>query len=301
MFIPSPSPRPRPWLLGLLLPLLLSGCDFSLANSAGQIGVAEWQIMTAAFFIMLLVVLPVYVLLVLFAWKYRATNKRAQYDPEWNDAPKLEFVLWSAPIIIIIILGIITWKTSHSLDPKKPIVAAVPEMTIQVVALDWKWLFIYPEQGVASINELALPVDTPVKFELTSSSVMNSFFIPKLGTQLYAMAGMNNILYLIGNEPGVYDGVSINYSGAGFSGMKFKTHVTSEQDFNAWISKIKNSQTPALDWALLKKLAYPSINHPVTYYSSISTNLYHHILHAPTTAQGFSIDITEAYSQHFKE
>ena len=182
----------------------------------------------------------------LFSIKYRAGNLKAEYKPNWEHSNIIEFIVWSVPLAIIIVLGVITYKTSFSLDPRQPIESDKPTLRIQVVAMDWKWLFIYPEHEVASVNEMALPVDTPVEFLITSDTVMNSFFIPQLGSMIYAMAGMENQLYLVAEEEGDYRGLSANYSGFGFSGMKFKALARSRDDFQAWINELRSAQQPLL-------------------------------------------------------
>jgi cytochrome o ubiquinol oxidase subunit 2 len=184
--------------------VMLSGCNMVLMNPKGAIGVEQRTLIITAIALMLIVVVPVIFMAFAFAWKYRASNKDAKYSPNWSHSNKIEAVVWTIPIIIIAILGTITWKTTHELDPFKPIVTDKKPMTIEVVSLDWKWLFIYPEQGIATVNELAFPKDVPVEFKITSNSVMNSFFIPQLGGQIYAMAGMQTKLHLIGNEAGKY-------------------------------------------------------------------------------------------------
>ena len=255
--------------------VLLSGCDMVLMNPKGAIGVEQRTLIITAIALMLIVVIPVIFMAFAFAWKYRASNKDAKYSPNWSHSNKIEAVVWTIPIIIIAILGTITWKTTHELDPFKPIVTDKKPMTIEVVSLDWKWLFIYPEQGIATVNELAFPKDVPVEFKITSNSVMNSFFIPQLGGQIYAMAGMQTKLHLIGNEAGKYDGISSSFSGRGFSGMKFTAIVTpTEGDFDQWVAKVKASSNNLNATSDFNKLAEPSENNPVEYFSSVKPNLF---------------------------
>ncbi|CAI0899106.1 Ubiquinol oxidase subunit 2 precursor [Serratia proteamaculans] len=254
---------------------MLSGCNMVLMNPKGAIGVEQRTLIITAIALMLIVVVPVIFMAFAFAWKYRASNKDAKYSPNWSHSNKIEAVVWTIPIIIIAILGTITWKTTHELDPFKPIVTDKKPMTIEVVSLDWKWLFIYPEQGIATVNELAFPKDVPVEFKITSNSVMNSFFIPQLGGQIYAMAGMQTKLHLIGNEAGKYDGISSSFSGRGFSGMKFTAIVTpTEGDFDQWVAKVKASSTNLNATSDFNKLAEPSENNPVEYFSSVKPNLF---------------------------
>lgn len=266
-----------PTLMGLSL--LLSGCNSALLDPQGSIGLAQKDLIITATWLMLLVVVPVFVMIVAFAWRYRANNHKATYAPEWAHSSAIEVVVWSVPIAIIATLAVITWRSSHALDPRQPIITSPPQATlnIEVVALDWKWLFIYPDYGVASVNELAFPVNTPVRFHLTSQSVMNSFFMPQLGSQLYAMGGMQNVLHLVADRPGRYPGMSANYSGNGFSGMKFTAVVDDQAGFEAWLEQAKLAPE-ALNWAQYTHLSTPSQNHPVTHYGAVSPQLYQAIL-----------------------
>jgi cytochrome o ubiquinol oxidase subunit 2 len=219
----------------------------------------------------------VIVLTLYFAWKYRASNMDATYTPNWSYSHRIEAVCWGIPIAIIVVLGAITWKTTHELDPFRPIDSSVKPMTIEVVALDWKWLFIYPELGIATVNELAAPIDVPISFKITASSVMNSFFIPSLAGQIYAMPGMETKLHAVMNQPGVYDGFSANYSGAGFSGMHFKFHGLSPADFDRWVQGVKAGNT-ALTRSDYLQLEKPSEREPVRRYASVAPDLYKAIL-----------------------
>lgn len=268
--------------LGLLL---LAGCNMTLLDPKGQVGVDIKGIILIATWLMLLVVVPVIVLTLVFAWKYRATNKAARYEPDWSHSTKIEVVVWLIPCIIIAVLGYITWKSSHDLDPYKPLESSVKPITVEAVALNWKWLFIYPELKIATVNQLALPVGTPVNFKITSDSIMNSFFIPQLGSQVYAMAGMETKLHLIANEAGTYDGMSANYSGGGFSGMKFKAVAMSNFEFDAWVAKVRASDRQ-LDAADYKVLAKPSEAEPVALYGKVEDGLYTGILHQYMGADG---------------
>ncbi|MFS8931133.1 ubiquinol oxidase subunit II [Cupriavidus taiwanensis] len=279
--------------LGLLL---LAGCNMTLLDPKGQVGVDIKNIILIATWLMLLVVVPVIVLTLVFAWKYRASNTKARYEPDWSHSTAIEVVVWLIPCLIIIALGIITWKSSHDLDPYKPLESNKKPVTIEVVALNWKWLFIYPELKIATVNQIAFPVDTPVNFKITSDSIMNSFFIPQLGSQVYAMAGMETKLHLIANHAGSYDGVSANYSGGGFSGMKFKADAMSNYEFDQWVAKVRASSTE-LGVEGYKTLAQPSEKEPVTYYGKVEDQLFHNILHkymghggAALAADGFKGD-----------
>ncbi|NUU36231.1 Cytochrome bo(3) ubiquinol oxidase subunit 2 [Pseudomonas fluorescens] len=269
-----------PRLLGLLPligTLLLSGCNMTLLNPKGQVGLDERNLIITATLLMLLVVIPVIVMTFLFAWKYRASNTSATYTPKWNHSTKIEIAVWAVPIMIIIALGYVTYKSTHALDPYKPLESDVKPVTIEVVALDWKWLFIYPEQGIATVNKIVFPAHTPINFRITSDAVMNSFFIPALGGQIYAMAGMQTKLHLIANENAEMDGISANYSGAGFTGMKFKATATTQEEFDAWVSEVKKAPKK-LEQAEYAALAKQSQNNPVELYSSVTPNLFQTIV-----------------------
>ncbi|WP_160109091.1 ubiquinol oxidase subunit II [Pseudomonas izuensis] len=265
-----------PRLLGLLPligTLLLSGCNMTLLDPKGQVGLDERNLIITATLLMLLVVIPVIVMTFLFAWKYRASNTSATYTPKWNHSTKIEIAVWAVPIMIIIALGYVTYKSTHALDPYRPLESDVKPVTIEVVALDWKWLFIYPEQGIATVNKIVFPAHTPINFKITSDAVMNSFFIPALGGQIYAMAGMQTKLHLIANQNAEMDGISANYSGAGFTGMKFKATATTQEEFDAWVSEVKKAPKK-LEQAEYAALAKQSQNNPVELYSSVTPNLF---------------------------
>ncbi|KZX82750.1 cytochrome ubiquinol oxidase subunit II, partial [Alcanivorax sp. HI0013] len=209
--------------LTLLVAALLSGCDAVVMSPSGDVAVQQRDLLVWSTILMLLVIVPVIVLTLWFAWRYRASNTEATYKPDWTHSTVLELVIWAVPLLIIIALGAMTWVYTHKLDPYRPldridastpVPADLEPLTVEVVALDWKWLFIYPEQGIATVNELAAPVDHPIRFKITASTMMNSFFIPAMAGQIYAMAGMETKLHGVINEPGVYQGFSANYSGA---------------------------------------------------------------------------------------
>ncbi|RON48487.1 ubiquinol oxidase subunit II [Pseudomonas frederiksbergensis] len=260
-------------LLPLLGTLLLSGCNMTLLDPKGQVGLDERNLIITATLLMLLVVVPVIVMTFLFAWKYRATNPDAVYAPKWSHSTKIEIAVWAVPVLIIIALGYVTYISTHALDPYKPLESDVKPITVEVVSMDWKWLFIYPEQGIATVNKLVFPANTPINFKITSDTVMNSFFIPGLGGQIYAMAGMETKLHLIANQNAEFDGISANYSGAGFTGMKFKAIATSQADFDAWVSDVKKAPKQ-LEKAEYEALSKPSQNNPVELYSSFTPNLF---------------------------
>ncbi len=270
--------------IGMMLSLfastvLLSGCNTALMDPKGAIGLEQRTLILTAIGLMLIVVIPVILMAFGFAWKYRASNTNAKYSPNWSHSNKIEAVVWTVPIIIIAILATITWKTTHELDPFKPIVSTEKQMTVEVVSLDWKWLFIYPEQGIATVNELVIPKDVPVQFKVTSNSVMNSFFIPQLGGQIYSMAGMQTQLHLIANEAGTYKGISSSYSGRGFSGMKFNAIATpTRADFDAWVAKVKQAPNQLATTDDFNKLAADSIDNPVEYFSTVKPDLFKEII-----------------------
>lgn len=264
--------------IAAVLTTCLSGCEnLDVLDPKGSIGVAEKSLIGTATFTMLIVVVPVILMTLWFAWRYRASNRHATYAPKWAHSTAIEVVIWAVPSIIILCLGILTWRTTHELDPYKPIESAVKPINVEVVALDWKWLFIYPDLGIASVNQLAFPVGTPVNFTITSDSVMNSFFIPRLGSQIYAMAGMQTQLHLIADEAGDYAGVSANYSGRGFSDMKFRALATNPEQFNAWVEKVKTS-SDRLDMNEYSMVAQPGEKAPVRYFSSVDPKLFNNII-----------------------
>ena len=258
--------------------LLLSGCEGGVLDPKGQVGIDEKYLIVVATVLMLLVVIPVIGMTLYFAWRYREGREHEIYDPKWAHSTKIEVVVWLIPIVIIAILGTLTWYSTQELDPYKPLDHEHKPITIQVVSLNWKWLFIYPEQGIATVNEVVFPKDVPVEFKITSDTTMNSFFIPQLGSQIYSMAGMTTRLNLIANEAGEFDGISANYSGAGFTGMKFKAIAKdSEQDFEQWVSAVKHSPATLSDDSYAQ-LAKHSENNPVSYYGSVDSQMFQHIV-----------------------
>lgn len=261
----------RVLLCSVLLPL--SGCSMTLFNPKGDIGAQEKTLILIALGVMLLVVIPVIALTLYFAWRYRASNVSATYAPKWAHSTKIEVVIWTIPCVIVAFLAILIWDTTHSLDPYQPLKSEVAPVRVQVVALNWKWLFIYPDYGVATVNQLHIPVDTPVEFKLTAESLMNSFFIPQLGSQVYAMAGMQTQLHLIANSPGVYAGMSSAFSGPGFSDMHFDTVATSRHAFDDWIGQARNSPLK-LNQASYGMLEQPSDNQPVVTYTGVDPGLF---------------------------
>jgi cytochrome o ubiquinol oxidase subunit 2 len=267
--------------LSLLLLAVLSGCNTVTMNAAGDIARQQADLIKVSVFLMLIIIIPVMILVVLFAWKYRK-SANARYEPDWDHSTKLELVIWGAPLLIIIALGLITWISTHKLDPYRPldrldekraIPAGTKVLEVQVVSLDWKWLFIYPEQGIATVNELVTPVDVPVRFKLTSSTVMNAFYIPTLAGMIYTMPGMETSLNAVVNKAGDYKGQSSNFSGDGFSHMKFAFRGTSQADFDAWVAKAKASGS-TLGRAEYLALEKPSEKEPVRLYGDVQPNLF---------------------------
>jgi cytochrome o ubiquinol oxidase subunit 2 len=253
--------------------LALSGCSSELLNPKGAIGAQEKTLILVAMGLMLLVVIPVIALTLYFAWRYRASNANATYAPKWAHSTRIEVVIWSIPCVIVAILAVLIWDTTHSLDPYQPIKSKVAPVRVQVVALNWKWLFIYPDYGVASVNRLQIPVDTPIEFKLTAESLMNSFFIPQLGSQVYAMSGMQTQLHLIADSPGVYAGLSAAFSGSGFSDMRFNAVASSRQEFDRWVQQARKSPLK-LNKAAYGVLEQSSHNHPVATYTDVDPGLF---------------------------
>lgn len=265
-------------LVLLLMPLALGACNqLELFNPKGNIGAQEKDLILLALGLMLLVVIPVIVLTLWFAWRYRETNTKATYAPNWSHSTRIEIVVWSIPCIIVAFLAILIWETTHALDPYRPLKSDVAPVRVEVVALNWKWLFIYPDYGVATVNHLAVPVGTPINFRLTSESLMNSFFIPQLGSQIYAMPGMQTQLHLIADEPGTYVGRSSAYSGEGFSDMHFDTVAMPHDRFDAWLQEARKAPT-ALDSAMYRILEQPSVKAPVATYASVASGLFDSIV-----------------------
>jgi cytochrome o ubiquinol oxidase subunit 2 len=274
----------------LLAPIvaLLSACNLVVLNPAGDVASQQGDLLMISTLLMLIIIVPVMGLIVFFAWKYRASNKEseADYRPDWDHSTSLELVIWAAPLMIIICLGALTWAGTHLLDPYRPIDRIKPGQSVEesveplqvnVVALDWKWMFIYPQYGVATVNELAAPIDRPIRFHITSSSVMNSFYIPALAGQIYAMPGMETKLHAVINRPGEYEGFSANYSGDGFSHMRFAFHGLDQSGFDQWIAGVRQGgQT--LDRDRYLELEKPSEKAPVMRFSDVDGMLWDAIL-----------------------
>jgi cytochrome o ubiquinol oxidase subunit 2 len=241
------------------------------------VGGAERTILLDSLAIMLAIIVPVIVGVLAFAWWFRAGNKRANYLPTWAYSGRIELITWSIPVLVILFLGGMTWVGSHELDPAQPLTSKAKPIEVQVVSLDWKWLFIYPDAGVASVNRLVIPAGIPIHFSLTSSSVMNSFFVPQLGSMIYTMNGMSNQLYLQADKVGVYAGRSAHYSGDGFSDMHFDVRAVAAGQFNDWITAAR-ARGPVLDEAGYRLLSRQSLNVAPFTYRATSPDLYQRIV-----------------------
>ena len=271
--------------MGVLLIILATACtaffvsthDIIVLNPKGLIGIKEKELIITASLLMLIVVIPVFILTFFFAWRYREDNVKAKHAPDWEHNHIAEFCWWGVPLVIIIILAVITWKTSHELSPFKPLKGDKKPVSIQVVALNWKWLFIYPEEKIATVNFIQFPEKTPIQFEITADAPMNSFWIPQLGGQIYAMPAMRTKLNLIANEQGAFRGLSANMSGKGFAGMKFTAKSTSKEAFDRWVASVKEFSSP-LNLEVYNQLAKPSMYHPATFYFLGQEDLFDHII-----------------------
>ena len=273
-------------LAALAASLAMGGCDMVVMAPSGDVASQQSQLIVYSTVLMLIIVLPVMAAIAFFAWYYRESNEEARYEPDWDHSISLEIVVWTLPLAIIICLAGLTWVATHRLNPYEPITRltadepveeGVEPLVVQVVALDWKWLFIYPEQGVAAVNEMAVPVNRPIEFHLTSTRVMNSFYVPALAGQIYAMPGMQTELNAVMNEPGVYHGFSANYSGSGFSFMHFDFHGLDAGGFDEWIAAAEGSEQ-ILDARTFVELEQPSEKHPVTYYSDHVDDLWERVV-----------------------
>ncbi len=234
---------------------LLTGCggDLVLLNSKGPVAAGQSNLMMTAIYLMLLVVIPSAIMALWFGWKYRASNKDADYQPTWSHSTAIEIVVWGIPVIIICILAWLTWWGSHKYDPYRPLESEKAPLTVQVIAEQFKWIFIYPEQNIATVNELRFPEQTPVSLRLTSNFTMNSFFIPALSGQIYAMAGMQTHLNVLADNTGEFRGFSSNYSGYGFSQMRFKAHSVTQADFEQWVTAVKAGQGTTINPQAVQK------------------------------------------------
>jgi cytochrome o ubiquinol oxidase subunit 2 len=251
----------------------------------GPIAAQELLLLINSTAIMLVVVIPVIIATLLFAWWYRSSNARAGRGTDESYEERVEFVTWSIPALTVILLGGVIWISSHQLDPRAPIPAKADPLHVDVVSLDWKWLFIYPDQGVAAVNLLVIPAGTPIAFRLTSATVMNSFFVPQLGSQIYTMGGMTTHLNLLADKPGEFPGFSANFSGDGFSRMQFVAKSVPAADFNAWLAQARGTGS-ALDAAGYAELAKPSKAVPPTTYRSVDPKLFEQIIEQTIAGPG---------------
>jgi cytochrome o ubiquinol oxidase subunit 2 len=258
--------------------VFLGGCSqIVLLDPKGPIGQGERFVILAAIALMLIVVVPVFVMSFLFSRRYRASNIAATYTPQWSYSAKIDLVIWLVPFGIVTVLGILAWRGTHHLNPYKPIDPGITPIRIEAVSLDWKWLFIYPAQNIATVNQFVFPAHVPLSFRITSDTVMTSFFIPQLGSQIYAMAGMQTRLHLMADEPGVYFGQNQQFSGRGFADMRFKAIAGSLEEFEAWVRKARGSPE-RLDLARYEELRKPTVAYPVTTFSSVQIGLFDSIL-----------------------
>jgi len=253
----SPPPGRRMVPSILLGCMMLASCREGVLDPQGPVGQAERVILGDATAIMLAVVIPVIVLALVFAWWFRAGNRRATYRPEWDYSGRIELIIWAIPALVILFLGGIAWISSHELDPPKPLESAKSALEVEVVSLDWRWLFVYPHEHIATVNYLVVPTGVPVHFRLTSTSVMNSFFIPQLGSQIYTMPGMTTQLNLQADKPGIYEGLSAQFSGPGFSDMRFTLRAESGEGFAAWLAQVR-AESGVLNEPVLAQLVRPT-------------------------------------------
>lgn len=270
------------WVIGLalfagLLFVLLRGQTFDVLQTKGQVGDRQRDLLLFATGLAVLVLLPVYIMLFGFAWRYRAGHRRA-YTPNWDSDKRYEAIWWGIPILIIIVLAGVTWTTSHTLDPKTALASDKTPLKVQVIALQWKWLFIYPDQEAASVNELTIPVGRPVQFSITADAPMNSFWIPQLGGQIYAMSGMTTTLNLVADHAGTYRGMSSNISGKGFADMHFMARAVSAQQFSDWTASIhRHESSKDLTMAAYTELARPGTG-GVQYYHLHDSNIFDDVI-----------------------
>jgi cytochrome o ubiquinol oxidase subunit 2 len=273
------------WLVTCAAVLVASCQQTGILDPRGPIASAELLLLINSTAIMLVVVVPVILATLGFAWWYRSSNTRATRSEEVAYEGRIDFVVWSIPALVVILLGGVCWIGAHQLDPRAPIPAGTKPIEVDVASLDWKWLFIYPDQGIAAVNQLVIPAGTPVAFRLTSATVMNSFFVPQLGSQIYTMPGMTTHLNLLASEAGEYSGFSANFSGDGFADMRFTVHAVSAGDFAGWVAQARGSGS-ALDIPGYAALATPSQAVPPTTYRSVDPQLFERIVDQTALAPG---------------
>jgi cytochrome o ubiquinol oxidase subunit 2 len=264
-------------MCAVLVALTLGGCQMAVLSPAGPIGEADRTILFDALAIMLAIVVPTILATLAFAWWYRASNTRARRLPNWSYSGRVELIVWSIPALVVFFLGGIAWIGSHLLDPARPLASRTKPLEIQVVSLDWKWLFIYPEQGVASVNDLVAPAGVPLHFQITSASVFNVFFVPRLGSEIYSMYGMTTELNLQADRPGIYHGLSAHFSGDGFSDMAFDLHAVTPEQFSAWATAT-SAAGPVLDEPAYRNLLMQTQNVKPYTYRAVEHDLYRDIV-----------------------
>jgi cytochrome o ubiquinol oxidase subunit 2 len=261
----------------LIAPIFLTACQPAILDPQGPIGLADRTILIDSLAIMLAIVIPTIAATFGFAWWFRASNTRATYLPDFEYSGRLELIVWAIPLLVIILLGGVAWIGAHALDPAEPLASKEPPLDVQVVSLDWKWLFIYPKQGIASVNQLEIPAGVPVHFSLTSASVMNAFFIPQLGSMIYTMNGMTTRLNLQADNPGTFHGLSSHYSGDGFSDMHFDVRAVPADQFEAWVADARKAGS-TLDPASYASLARQSIGMAPFTYRGVEAGLFQQIV-----------------------
>jgi cytochrome o ubiquinol oxidase subunit 2 len=258
--------------------MLLSSCQQAgILDPQGPVASAERLLLINSTAIMLVVIVPVILMTLGFAWWYRSSNARARRSEELAYEGRIDFVVWSIPALVVILLGGVNWIGSHQLDPRTPIAATAKPLEVDVASLDWKWLFIYPDQGIAAVNQLVVPAGTPVNFRLTSATVMNSFLVQQLGSQIYTMPGMTTHLNLLADNPGEFPGISANFSGNGFAWMRFTVKAVPATDFDGWVAQVRGTGS-ALDLPGYAELAKPSQDVPPTTYRSVEPKLFERIV-----------------------
>jgi cytochrome o ubiquinol oxidase subunit II len=274
----TPSAFPM-WLRAISITgaaMLMASCNEGVLDPQGPVGNAERVILYDATAIMLAVVIPVIVLTLAFAWWFRARNGLARYRPDWEYSGRIEMIIWSIPALVILFLGGIAWTGSHDLDPAAPLQESTAPLDIEVISLDWRWLFIYPHEGIASLNRLVVPAGVPLRFRLTSTTVMNSFFVPQLGTQIYTMPNMVTRLNLKADQPGTFEGISAMFSGDGFSDMRFDLVATNKEAFQDWVNTTK-TQSGVLDANTFEELSKPAKAEGAQTYAQVSEGLFDEI------------------------
>jgi len=263
---------------GLLALVALTGCEPGILPSKGFVGKGDTTIMIDSLAIMLAIVIPTIVAILACAWWFRSSNTSARYRPNFVFSGQIEIVTWSIPLLTIMLLGGVAWRGSHDFDPARPLSSDEAPLNVQVVSLDWKWLFIYPDHNIATVNRLVIPAGTPVHFKLTSSSVMNAFFIPKLGSMIYTMNRMETQLHLIADEPGTFLGMSSHFSGDGFADMQFNVEALPKDGFSAWVDQTSKSGGATLTSQAYQDLAKQSLKVAPSAYSTVEPGLFHKVV-----------------------